>query len=689
MQLSGSLHRRTGRYSIELSADATETSLTCTAGPKRTKPAGVPLQFEVELVDAPGRDGRRALSISRLIAAVGAARLIADGSADWDPHAHQPAGTAWPVAGLEALDANVALAGRPDGLSDLLPELAGLLEAVTMTEDASFAGQLRLGERGVSLEGTFDAGDGKLTIGPVVKPARWRGRARVELRGSSDLTEWTLGEVHAELIDPNHAGDRTVLARVLLDAAVRGQLGRDGLPRLASFRPTAWHAWLATDHAGKLTAAWPGATGRLLAGAVRMEAENRSGRWGRIDVARVSADGVRGVYRGREVTLSGELTASNVGWSPRSGWTIGSLSATDLEATAGPNHAWLIAELQGLPRKPAGRVRLLADTLDDADLVDWLGLPAPTDPNAVELSERQTAQLQRSARELIAQLRRPLARTNVTLHGDVETLRTTDVSVNQTYDMNHLRADLIVRDGRFDADLAAILNGGSYRVGVRAKPVDPSGPVDMEFHLLKVIGTEAIQPQLAKYFPGNTVEGLFTRDEELRETLPASIAYFLDHRYPWTPTGSAKTVATDGYIVGRAVPEWMAGIFPQLNLQRYEYRKMTGFATYLPDGVALNDMIFSGEEYDVYMEGTTDAENRARYTVGLLLAGGSAEWNHAWKTGRLPLLKVRGTIYGGELLNREVSFLWPNETILAVTVKNNPLVRAFINRKKEKLANQP
>ena len=237
--------------------------------------------------------------------------------------------------------------------------------------------------------------------------------------------------------------------------------------------------------------------------------------------------------------------------------------------------------------------------------------------------------------------------------------------------------------------IAAILNGGSYRVSVDADANDPSQPVAMTFDLLNVIGTPEIQPQLAKYFPGNTVGGLFTRSEKLQESLSASIAYFLDHRYPWTPVGSAKTIATDGYIVGRAVPEWMAGIFPQLNLQRYEYDTMTGFATFFVDGVAKNDMIFSGAQYDVYMEGTTDAENRAEYTVGLLVVGGSAEWNHAWKTGRLPLLKVRGTIYGGELLDREVSFLWPNETIMAVAVRNNPVVRAFINRQKDKRPNQP
>ena len=40
---------------------------------------------------------------------------------------------------------------------------------------------------------------------------------------------------------------------------------------------------------------------------------------------------------------------------------------------------------------------------------------------------------------------------------------------------------------------------------------------------------------------------------------------------------------------------------------------MTSFAEYRDDGTAVNDMIFSGQSYDIYMEGTTDASSIGRY----------------------------------------------------------------------------
>lgn len=686
VELSGTLRRSDGGTQLELAADATRTQLRQDRAPGRSKQADVPLRLSVALKDRPIGQTRRELAVSQLSIATGQLTLLASGAATYDPRATQPAGVRWPLAALKTMDANVMLAGRPTGLANLLPELAAGLGELTMTDDASLAARLSLGPDGLSLRGTLDGGSGRIRLGPLVKPASLRARASLAVRGSTDLTEWTLAELLLDVLDPNDSGEEVILARLLADAAVQGQLRRDGLPEPESFRPVSWHAWLASDHLGRVPEIYPGSAGRITGGSIRLEAENRSGRWGRIDVASLSGESVRTVHRGREVTLSGELTASRVGWSPRGGWSVASLTATDLQASAGENHAWLIANLTDLPHRPTGSVRLLADTLDDADLADWLGMPGPSDPNAVELPAAEVKRLTAAAETLIERLRGPMRKMNVTLTGDVETLRTTDVSVNQTYDMKQLRADVTAGGGELAANIAAILNGGSYRVSVDADANDPARPVAMTFDLLKVIGTPEIQPQLAKYFPGNTVEGLFTRSEKLQESLPASIAYFLDHRYPWTPVGSAKTIATDGYIVGRAVPAWMAGIFPQLNLQRYEYDTMTGFATFFDDGVAQNDMIFSGAQYDVYMEGTTDAENNAEYTVGLLVAGGSAEWNHAWKTGRLPLLKVRGTIYGGKLLNREVSFLWPNETIMAVAVKNNPLVRAFINRQKHKRA---
>jgi hypothetical protein len=93
-------------------------------------------------------------------------------------------------------------------------------------------------------------------------------------------------------------------------------------------------------------------------------------------------------------------------------------------------------------------------------------------------------------------------------------------------------------------------------------------------------------------------------------------------------------------------------------------------------------MVFNGIDYDLYMEGTTSPDNYARYTVGLILLGRDPEWNHAWRQGRLPLLKVRGLIKGGKMLDQEISFLWPNETLFEVFLKNSLVYRAWVNQGK-------
>jgi len=155
----------------------------------------------------------------------------------------------------------------------------------------------------------------------------------------------------------------------------------------------------------------------------------------------------------------------------------------------------------------------------------------------------------------------------------------------------------------------------------------------------------------------------------------------LDSRLPAWPAGQAKTVTTDGFLVGRAAPEWIASIFPGLNLAHYRYAKMTGFAELREDGSTVNDMIFDGEDYDVYMEGRTSATGQARYEIGLLVLGSglTPEWHHNWRQGRLPLLKVDARIENGRIFDQKVSVPWPNETLGALLIRNSIFYRMWLN----------
>jgi hypothetical protein len=155
----------------------------------------------------------------------------------------------------------------------------------------------------------------------------------------------------------------------------------------------------------------------------------------------------------------------------------------------------------------------------------------------------------------------------------------------------------------------------------------------------------------------------------------------LDGRYRPLMVGEATTITTEGVLVGRSAPKFMTRIFPGLNLTRYRYSKMTGFAEYREDGVAVNDMIFDGKLYDMYIHGTTDRGNIGRYTVGLVLLGSRAspQWHHAWRQGRLPILKVKARIEGGKMHDEEISYPWPNETLGEIFIRNNIVYRAWLN----------
>jgi hypothetical protein len=111
---------------------------------------------------------------------------------------------------------------------------------------------------------------------------------------------------------------------------------------------------------------------------------------------------------------------------------------------------------------------------------------------------------------------------------------------------------------------------------------------------------------------------------------------------------------------------------------------MTGFAELQADGTTVNDMVFSGQSYDIYIEGTTDRDNIGRYEIGLILLGApqTAEWNHAYRLGRIPLLKFKARIEGGQMHDEKVTFVYPNESLFVIFLKNNLFYRLWIEANK-------
>ncbi|MFP4053817.1 MAG: hypothetical protein ACLFV7_08140 [Phycisphaerae bacterium] len=680
--------------SVELSLNATDATLRWTGEPARVKKPGVPLALELAAVDSAAANNRRRARLKRLVLTADKVKLLAEGSATYNPAAGARGDRLAAPESLESLQAKLMLLGEPsENLTALLPELSEPLEQTQLAGRSGAVLEVALDEQGWSAEGTLDLRRASFRLGEFRKPADLWAFGDFALRTNPSVTKWHLQDLTLEVGDANDLptsdgrrvpDDTPVLARLLADARGTLRTGEDGLPAPRSIHPIEWHVKLSADRIERLSGAWSLLQNYDAAGSLRLEAENRSGGFSRVDWLSAHSDGLTGRYRGREVSLGGGIDARDLRWSPRNGWRVGRLKLNDLELKAGPNHGWLMAELRSIPAEPAGDVTLLVETFDDADVLNWLGIPGPADPNEPMLSEAQVRKLRNDASQALATGVPWLKRTELDVNVAVDSLRSYDVSVRETYEIHHLRAVIRTHRGELSTEYSGILNGGRWGGSFRTDATETNANVAMRFTLDEVVGTPEIQPQLAKYFPGNTVNGLFTRTEQITAGLEESVAYFMDHRFPWTPVGGAKTIATDGMVTGRAAPEFIIRVFPSLDLASYEYRTMTGFAAYRPDGVAENDMIFEGTDYDVFMEGTTDTKGYARYKIGLLLGGSNPEWNHEFRQGRLPLLKVSGRIVSGEMLNRQVSFLWPNETLFEVALKNNIFYRAWLNQQESK-----
>ncbi|GAH66907.1 unnamed protein product, partial [marine sediment metagenome] len=257
-----------------------------------------------------------------------------------------------------------------------------------------------------------------------------------------------------------------------------------------------------------------------------------------------------------------------------------------------------------------------------------------------------------------------LMSADVQARADVEQLVTYDLAVGQSYETRHLSLRASAVRGQCKLSFSTLVNGGTVCGSYDVHLVDAAPFVTIQTEVRDVNATKNIQPQLARYFPGNTVYGYFNRTEELALALRDMLANSIDSRYALRPRGNSRTVTLDGLVEGRAAPRFVTRIFPGLNLTKYRYRKMTGFAEHKTDGSTYNDMVFDGYKYDLYMEGTTDAKNIGRYEVGLILLGTpqSAEWNHKYRQGRIPILKIKARIEGGKMYDEEVRYHRPDET---------------------------
>ncbi len=412
---------------------------------------------------------------------------------------------------------------------------------------------------------------------------------------------------------------------------------------------------------------------------------------GEVTEAKFEATALGGWWQGRWVSLTGSaeirrlwnIDANHVG--------IGRLRSDGMTIAMGDATLHVLGEVADPLTRPTGAVEVLADTIDTQDINDWLagGKAATSKPATRPVAPSATAAAEDGERlamaaRAIAEMHRVLAEANVTIRFSADSLRVPDDHSSEIFDLRYAVTTATIDHGRVAASLFAGINGGEINKRIEFNLNDKPSSATITTSLADVLARPNVQPQISRVFPGNTILGSLSMEQTLKLPMTDLVANMIDPNHEIRPAGGGVTIAKEGIVQGRAAPQFIASIFPGLNLTQYRYNKMTAFAEMKPDGSAENDMIFTGSLYDLYMTGTTDPQHIARYETGVILLSPpqSPQWNHDYHVGRIPLLKIKARIEDGQLLDQEVSYPWPNETLGAIFIRDNFFYRLWINARK-------
>jgi len=576
-------------------------------------------------------------------------------------------------SGVDAGGLEYEIACKPEKISFLLGR-----NDVTMNGEISLHGKIESRKIQKIFIGELDAGGFDFTFnGDVKKPAGMGVKFSWELAGQDDFINdggmihlrslvGMIGENRFQLAgvinagkpfekSPDLSGTDLHMAINLVDPQTLMTL----LPSLASYKPEG-DAFLDMQLTSSARDVWL------------------------ISAVTLKSDGVSGAYNGRRVGLNGSLKLRDV---LVKGGRIdaATLNADGLGFSVDGENGYLLADVSMVDSVPSGELSLLMDRFDLKDFADWLAGPNRPQSRPARLTFAEKEELKKQADAAISQFAKRFAKADLSMKFSFDSFMGYDEAVDKSYLFDKVYASLLIRGGKLAFDYNGGLAGGVSRGSYACDFLADEPRMVWESSVIDVQATPELMPQINKDFPGNTVDGTFTNVVKVYSRLRDFWANRLDDRYPLLMVGLGKMTARNGYVVGKAAPAFVAKIFPGLNLTKYYYQKMTAYQEFQSNGVCVNDAIFSGKSYDVYMNGTTDLDKNIEYTVGLQLLGSlsSADWKHDWRQGRLPLLKLRGRIEKGKLVDDVMKYPWPNETLGAIFIKNNVFYRAWLLRNQD------
>jgi len=144
--------------------------------------------------------------------------------------------------------------------------------------------------------------------------------------------------------------------------------------------------------------------------------------------------------------------------------------------------------------------------------------------------------------------------------------------------------------------------------------------------------------------------------------------------------GSGELIIEGGVVTGKAAPDYVTQLLPQLDFARFEFQRMHDWFDKHADGRVDHHMIFRGSTYHIYADGYSTADRRIHYEVGVdFLASFDKQ---SWATsgqGRLPLFTKDGRVGpDGKLLNERVRYVPLWKLANSVFVSNNLIETSYL-----------
>ena len=377
-----------------------------------------------------------------------------------------------------------------------------------------------------------------------------------------------------------------------------------------------------------------------------------------IEACDIAFNKARLVWLGKPVLADGSVTYD------------GHRLATErLNLVAGSSDVTLVAYISGPDREPTGSVFLRGKSLDlkelegllrqtSEQLAAWSGAaPGGAAKQPIALSEWTARRLQRL-----------LTRAQLASEIDLERVTLVVPQWNATYELAGLKGEGRLADRRFVVPrFQCALNGGTVS-GEVLLDFQPDVPViTVAYDARNLQMQENLKPFVETTFPGMQVFGTLSQRESRTQRLEEKAF----------PLGRGETILTDGLLEGPGAPEYITNVLPGLKLTQYRFHSMSNDFENKGNGDVDNRMLFNGRNYNIYIFGTTRANGRIDYTLGVDLSVGlgSTVISRTLDQGKLPLLHHTGRIIGTQFAEREISYVPPHEFLYDVFVRRNILLQ--------------